>query len=77
MDSICFMCNCCDSTTQEANLTEDLVVDGEINVWVCKYPMLSGRHSWWSGSCYNSLESKVDEYISERFCHFRHSALPC
>ena len=23
------MCNRCDSTTQEANLTEDLVVDGE------------------------------------------------
>ena len=23
------MCNCCDSTTQEADLAEDLVVDGE------------------------------------------------
>ena len=23
------MCNCCDSTPQEADLTEDLVVDGE------------------------------------------------
>ena len=29
IDSRCFMCNRCDSTTQEADLTEDLVVDGE------------------------------------------------
>ena len=29
-DSRCFMCNYCDSTTQDADLREDLVVDGEM-----------------------------------------------
>ena len=64
------MCNRCDSTTQEVDLSEDLVVNGET---VGRVQMLSGRHYWWSGSCYNSLESKVDK----RFCNFRHSELPC
>ena len=36
------MCNRCDSTTQEAYLTEDLVVDGETG---CEDRILSGRHS--------------------------------
>ena len=30
IDSRCFMCNRCDSETQEADLAEDLVVDGEM-----------------------------------------------
>ena len=53
IDSRCFMCNHCDSTTQEADITEDLVVDEE--TFGCVKIMLSERHSWWSGSCYYSL----------------------
>ena len=30
IDSRCFMCNRCDSATQEANLAKDLVGDGEM-----------------------------------------------
>ena len=44
IDSGCFMCNRCDSTTQEADITEDLVVDEE--TFGCVNIMLSGRHSW-------------------------------
>ena len=39
------MCNPCDSTIQEVDLTEDLVVDGETFGYVKIYVMLSGRHS--------------------------------
>ena len=33
----------CDGTIQEADLAEDLIVDGDI--WMCKELLLSGRHS--------------------------------
>ena len=43
-------------------LTVDVVC---VNGWVCKERMLTGRHSWWSESCYNSLESKENFPISD------------
>ena len=38
------MCNRCDSATQEADIAEDVVIDGE--TFGCVKILLSGRHSW-------------------------------
>ena len=38
-----FRCKRCDGTFQEADLDEDLMVDG--GTWMCKEFLLSGRHS--------------------------------
>ena len=40
-----FSCRQCDGTMQEVHLAEDLIVDGETNIWMCKELLLSGRHS--------------------------------
>ena len=47
-----FRCKRCDGTIQEADLAEDVVMDGETSM--CRAFFLSGRRSrwrWWSGSC--------------------------
>ena len=38
-----FICRRCDGTIQEADLAEDLIVDGE--TYECVELLLSGRHS--------------------------------
>ena len=46
----------------------DLVVDGE--TFGCVKILCYLGDTWWNGSCYNSLELKVEENISDRCCHF-------
>ena len=53
------MCNCGDSATQEDDLAEDLVVDGE--TFVCVNIMLSGIHLG---------GADVACFISKRSCCF-------